>query len=198
MGKLFYTGVGSRSITDEEWDLMEGIAKWLSNCGFSLRSGKAEGSDSAFESGVEESKNKDNKEIYIPWENFKGGNEFGGTIIALDRPDSVNYAVTIHWIKEVHPAFDKLSQGARKLHQRNVHQVLGRDLENPDPSLFLLACANKTKKGSPTGGTATAWAIAEANNVPCLNIRGKTKQEIFDFLKPLVEEALKNDSSNNS
>lgn len=193
MAELFYTGVGSRDISEEEWALMVGIGKWLSNLGFKLRSGKAEGSDSAFETGVQESENPTNKEIYVPWENFKG-NQIPGDVIVLAKPDTMNYAISVQWIKDVHPAYEKLKQGARKLHQRNVHQVLGRDLENPAPSCFLLACANTDKHGDAKGGTATAWKIAKANNVPCLNIRGKTKQEIYDFLRPLVMREITSDS----
>lgn len=189
MRELFYTGVGSREISEEEWEVMEAVAKWLANLGFTLRSGKAMGSDSAFESGVEESNHKLNKEIYIPWEKFEGGNTFQGKPIVLDAPDTMNYAITIEWIKKVHPAFEKLKQGARKLHQRNVHQVLGKDLENPVPSVFLLACAASDKNGDAKGGTGTAWKIAKESGVPCFNIRGKTKREIFDFLRPLVEAA---------
>ena len=181
MSDLFYTGVGSRDITDEEWDTITGIAKWLATW-FKLRSGKAAGADSAFEYGVSLSKFPDNKEIYIPWPKFEG-NEIAGEKISLDRPDSVNYALTLQYAKEIHPAFDKLSQGAKKLHQRNVHQVLGRDVEHPVPSAFLLACADEDKNGDVKGGTRTAWMLAKKFGVPCLNIRGKTKREIFDWLK---------------
>lgn len=187
MGKPAYTGVGSRDVTDEEWDLMVAIAKWLAEW-FNLRSGKASGSDSAFEYGVSLSDYKDDKEIYIPWPKFEG-NEIPGETISLDRPSTVNYALTLQYAKEIHPAFEKLSQGAKKLHQRNIHQVLGRDIENPTPSKFLLACSDEDKNGDVKGGTRTAWMLAKQFGVPCLNIRGKTKKEIFEFLKPFVEEA---------
>lgn len=77
-----------------------------------LRSGKAEGADSAFECGVYDSGNNTKKEIYIPWPSFKG-NEIEGEVIVLDRPDSVNYALTLQYAKELHPAWDRLSQGAK-------------------------------------------------------------------------------------
>ena len=73
--------------------------------------------------------------------------------------------------------------------------LLKRDLENPDPSLFLLACADKTKDGNVKGGTATAWKLAKKFGVPCLNIRGLSKREIFEFLKAILEE-WKNDRTN--
>ena len=186
MSDLSYTGVGSRDITDEEWELIVSVAKWLAQW-FKMRSGKANGADSAFEWGVHESEYPDNKEIYIPWPKFEG-NEIPGEKISLDRPDSVNFALTLQYAKEIHPRWEKLTQGAKKLHQRNVHQVLGRDLENPTPSKFLLACSDEDKNGDVKGGTRTAWMLAKQFDVPCLNIRGKTKREVFEFLKPFVEE----------
>lgn len=186
MEELFYTGVGSRDITDEEWDNIESVAKWLAQW-FVMRSGKAHGSDSAFESGVDLSEHKDRKEIYIPWAGFEG-NEIPGEVIPLDRPDSVNFAITLKYAREIHPAFDRMKQGGKKLHQRNIHQVLGRDLGNPHPSKFLLACSDEDKNGDVKGGTRTAWMLAKKFDIPCFNIRGKTKREIFEFLKPILEE----------
>lgn len=182
---LFYTGVGSRDISDEEYDLMEAIAKYLASLGYKLRSGKAPGSDSAFESGVTEFGDITLKEIYVPWKGFKG-NEFEGENIPLDPPSSVNYGISWQLVKEIHPAAERLKQAPAKLHQRNCHQVLGRDLENPKPSKFLLACADVDRNGEIKGGTRTAWKLAEKFGVPCFNIRGKTKQEIFAFLKTVM------------
>jgi hypothetical protein len=77
----FYTGVGSREITSEEFNLIRSISNFLSGK-FCLRSGKALGSDTAFEVGVSESPFPNNKEIYIPWRNFKG-NEIKGECLVL-------------------------------------------------------------------------------------------------------------------
>ena len=164
---------------------MENIAKWLALQGYVLRSGKAPGSDSAFESGVHEAGLPQQKEIYIPWSGFKG-NEFPGEVIVLGPPSSINFGISWKLVKEIHPDPDKLKQGAAKLHQRNCHQVLGRDLSNPIPSKFLLACAKEDKTGNVIGGTRTAWILAQKYNIPCINIRNKSKKEIFDFLKVIV------------
>jgi hypothetical protein len=68
-----------------------------------------------------------------------------------------------------------------KLHQRNIHQVLGKDLSKP--SSFLLACSNEDRNGDVKGGTRTAWMLAKQLDVPCFNLRDKNKQEIYLFLK---------------
>lgn len=183
----YYTGVGSRDVSEEEWNLMVGIGKWLANKGYWLRSGKAEGSDSAFEFGVSQSDNINNKEIYIPWSTFKG-NQLEGEVIVLSGPTTDNFAISSDWVRRIHKYPDGLKQGAFKLHQRNIHQVLGKDLTNPNPSTFLLACADLEKDlETPTGGTRTAWVLAKQFGVPCLNVRDKTKKEIFDWLKQFVD-----------
>lgn len=198
MKNFYFTGVGSRNISEEEWETIKAVSAWIVSQGGILRSGKAEGSDSAFEQGVEESVEPSSKEIYIPWEGA-GMNQIPthDKVFVLDKPSSVNYALSIEHVLSVmdQQHWDNLKQGGKKLHQRNTHQVLGQDLENPAPSLFLLACADNTRNGDVKGGTATAWKLAKKFNVPCLNIRGKSKREIFVFLKAILE-GRENDRTN--
>lgn len=59
-----YTGIGSRETPYEILQLMKELARLMSEC-FILRSGGADGADSAFESGC-----SGLKEIYLPWKNF--------------------------------------------------------------------------------------------------------------------------------
>lgn len=147
---MYYSGVGSRETPAEMGEIISEIAKKLEVLGYTLRSGGAQGADTFFSRFV----NK--KEIFIPWEKFASG------IV----PVETDLAHTI--LKSVHPAYDKLSQGALKLHLRNVNQVLGRDLCSP--SKFLICWAKTDKHGKPKGGTRTAWMIAEKYGVPCFNL----------------------------
>ena len=48
----YYTGVGSREISDEEYSLLSEIGKKMASLGYILRSGGAEGSDRAFQEGA--------------------------------------------------------------------------------------------------------------------------------------------------
>lgn len=149
----YWTGVGSRSVPTDIGELMTKIARRLDGLGYTLRSGNCAGSDLAFEAGVT------NKEIFIPWKNFGEG------IV----PKETEFADNL--LKEVHPAYDKLSQGALKLHLRNVNQVLGINLDTP--SQFLICWAKMDKKGIPIGGTRTAWMIAQKYGVSCFNLARK-------------------------
>lgn len=66
----FWTGVGSRETPRDILDLMEDIAFKLSQDKWILRSGGAEGADTAFEIGALNSFTEVVPEIYIPWLNF--------------------------------------------------------------------------------------------------------------------------------
>lgn len=146
----FYTGVGSRNTPKETSELINKISVKLESLGYILRSGGAEGADTFFSEKI------NNKEIFIPWKNFGEG------IV----PNYSEYADNL--IKEVHPAYERLSEGAKKLHLRNVNQVLGLDLNTP--SKFLICWAEIDKEGTPKGGTRTAWMVAKRFNIPCFNL----------------------------
>lgn len=153
---LIYTGVGSRETPADIMDKMGKMATVLEKKGYTLRSGGAPGADTAFSLGCTK------KEIYIPWKGFCPEG------IPLEDIGGGQLATAIKWVKQIHPAADKLSLGAFKLHTRNIFQVLGKNLDSP--SQFLLCWAKTDAKGIPLGGTRTAWILAEWASVPCFNL----------------------------
>lgn len=159
---MYYTGIGSRQTPEFILAAMTYFAHGMSRLGYCLRSGNAGGADTAFYNG--HTKIKDSKyEVYLPWPDF--GDTKDEKFISLDSMSStlVNEAIKI--VKKVHPTWDKISQGAKKLHTRNVFQVLGQDLKTPSD---LLICW--TPRGEIVGGTATAIRIAKKWNVPVWNL----------------------------
>jgi len=154
----YYTGIGSRKTPTEILNMMTRIAMKLEKEGYILRSGGAEGADKAFERGV---KNTSSKNIYY----------------ANDAtPEAMLLASTYH------PAWDRCSDYAKKLHGRNCFQILGRDLKAP--SKFVICwtpdgCTNHKDRTIQTGGTGTAISIADYHQVEVFNL---TKQEHFDRL----------------
>jgi hypothetical protein len=64
-----------------------------------------------------------------------------------------------------HPRWWQLSDAARRLHTRNVFQVLGDDLASP--SEFVVCW---TPRGDLVGGTAQALRIAATYGVPIANL----------------------------
>src|SRR5262245_13564453 len=114
----FYTGIGSRQTPPEILKLMTTIAAKLADEGWTLRSGGAPGADAAFEYGLHD---LHPREIYLPWKGFNG---HPNGIVMQDATVDMARA----WAQAVHPAWDRLTVGGRKLHTRNAYQVLGRTL----------------------------------------------------------------------
>jgi hypothetical protein len=150
---LIYTGVGSRETPPLILVLMHMVAQRLTEYHWVLRSGHAEGADRSFEKGCDNHQGR--KEIFLPWGNFCGSDS------GLWNQPKAAFAVAEY----IHPAWNKCSQGAKKLHARNVQQVLGYDLNRPTD---LVICW--TKDGVTQGGTATAIHIAEQLNIPIINL----------------------------
>lgn len=148
-----YAGVGSRSCPEDVIEEIKKLAQLLAEKDWLLRSGGADGADLAFEIGCDNVNGK--KEIFLPWKSFNK------SISTLYNPtqQAFDTAATIH------PVWDKLSYGAKKLHARNVHQVLGINVDEPAD---LLICW--TPNGKIQGGTATAINLAIKYNIRVINL----------------------------
>jgi hypothetical protein len=155
----YYTGVGSRDIPPWAYFELKAIAKRLSLDGYVVRSGGADGADTAFYQG-----GYPNTEIYLPWDGFNNmtaGHEHVNAKSLDNHTEACKIAASFH------PAWDKLSNGAKLLHARNAYQVLGFNLD--DPSLVLI-CYAPPKGMGVKGGTSTAFEIAKSWRVPTYNI----------------------------
>lgn len=80
----YYTGVGARKTPDNILSEMRSIAKVMSQDLYVVRSGGAEGADTAFEVGAGA-----NTEIYLPWDNFNHHTSQDG--VHLDSQVLFNY-----------------------------------------------------------------------------------------------------------
>ena len=155
MAGLTYAGVGSRRAPGDVLQLAELTAEALALKGWTLRSGHAPGADQAFERGAGRK-----AEVYLPWPTFEYGEPLEADLI-VDRPHPRAYELAA----EHHPACDRLSRGARALHARNMHQILGRRLD--DPCRFVLCW---TPGAAETGGTGQAMRAARACGMPVYNL----------------------------
>ena len=151
---MIYAGIGSRDTPDDVLDQFEYLGRWLGERGHILRSGHADGADSAFERGC--AKVCGRMEIYLPWRGFNGS---ASPLVFQESDRSMEIARTFH------PNFAALGQGAQKLQARNSYQILGYDLNKPAD--FVICW---TKSGLGRGGTGQAIRIANHYNVP-----------VFDF-----------------
>lgn len=157
----YYTGIGSRETPLNILNMMTNIAMLLVKHGFILRSGGADGADSAFENGAT------NSEIYLPWKGFNGN---------ISPLYNISESA-MKMAREYHPSWNSLSTAAKKLMARNCMQILGSDLNTP--SQFVICwtkdgCENKATRKSSTGGTGQAIAIASDYGIPVYNLRNET------------------------
>lgn len=195
-----FSGIGSRETPPDVCRDMTAISAGLTRRGFFLRSGGAGGADLACEAEVPDSQ----KEIFLPWKGFNGSMsrfypapvsdasitaaaqrmaatfdpskilDFDGS--AADPVDIAGRALLI--AQHFHPAWERCSQGAQKLHTRNVPQVLGQTLSSP--VRFVLCW---TKDGRASGGTGQAIRIAEHLRIPVLNLQNRlVRQRILTYL----------------
>jgi len=148
-----YTGIGSRSTPQEILYLMTSIATKLDHWGWTMRSGGADGADTAFEGASRQ-------EIYLPWPGFNGKR---GT---TPTPDAFLIAETHH------PRWHALDRNVRALHARNAHQILGANCATP--AAFVICWTPDGSTGvttRATGGTGQAIRIARAYDVPIFNLQ---------------------------
>ena len=138
---------------------MSEAAIQLAASDYVLRSGGADGADTAFEKGCLRAKGR--MEIFLPWSGFNGRQEDG--IQYLLQPKEL-FEEAARIAQEFHPAWSRLSRGAKALMARNSFQVLGPDLKSPTD---LIICW--TPGGKIYGGTGQALRISKSFNIPIIN-----------------------------
>lgn len=176
---VFYTGVGSRRTPADVLESMRKIAEHLAGRGYVLRSGGAEGADTAFEDGAWSSAH-----IYLAWPGENGKRVYPArkTTVGIEA---------LRMASLVHPVWHRLSWGAKKLHARNCYQVLGDDLKTP--SAFLVCwtpdgCVDRATRTEDTGGTATAIVLAADSDIPVFNLqRNDGAKALKKFLSTIDE-----------
>ena len=155
-----YAGIGSRETPEDVLKLMETLGARLGALGYTLRTGGAEGADTAFMLGSP----RELLEVFVPWSGFVRHPDLAAACRVITH--NPRYEDALALAEAHHPRWQACSPGARKLHARNVAQVHGQDLETP--SKFVVCW---TKTGGAHGGTGQALRLAEAASVPIFNLR---------------------------
>jgi predicted NAD-dependent protein-ADP-ribosyltransferase YbiA (DUF1768 family)/O-acetyl-ADP-ribose deacetylase (regulator of RNase III) len=178
----WYAGVGTRGISRHEplYRLATMTANRLERLGYGLRSGAADGADSAFQNGVT---NSLAMQIFRPEGEANRSMPPGYYVITGDKArEAERIALRLHPAPEVLRRQDQTY--ARELHTRNMFQVDGPELDKP--AAFLLAIARTIDdNGVPQGGTRTAWLRAQEEGIPCYNLANELQRKTF--LEKLTE-----------
>jgi len=161
----YYAGIGSRQAPtkqgpDSLYNDIYLVTSYMYKNGFVLRSGGAPGADTLFEKLNNMENNNFPNEIYLPWKGFNGNTS---PLYNL-TPEAFELA------EKYHPAWDRLSDAAKKLMARNSYQVLGENLNTP---VELIICW--TPEGKESGGTSQAMRIAKDYDIPIVNLFNKEK-----------------------
>lgn len=188
---FIWTGVGSQSVAEDSvlTQRLQNIGYMLTSQGGILRSGGADGADEAFEFGWQswwfqatpEQRTGATIEIFLPWKGFNGH----ASPLYTSSPDPEALRIA----SEIHPNWKMCTPPVRKLHARNIHQVLGQDLKTPSN---VVVCW--TPEGQEVGGTRTAIVCAKRNGVPVVNLGGlpysiMTEEEAFTEIMDIVRNA---------
>jgi hypothetical protein len=160
----YYAGIGARETPDEILALMRGIALMLYERGYTLRSGGAEGADTAFEYGTP---GMALSEIFLPWEGFNGKHD---TLKITEHEMAVARSIA----EKYHPNWTACSEGAKKMHTRNVLQIMGRDCHT---LTSFVVCW--TQDGKFSGGTGQALRIAADKKIPIYNLHDPQVRGMF-------------------
>lgn len=165
---IFFTGIGSRETPKWIGLVLSKFTNYMTSRGYILRSGGAPGADTFCEDGVTNTLLKDSndfKEIYIPWKGFNGSDSNLHTIEDSDEVIAI--------AEDNHPAYKYLKPQVKKLMNRNVYQVLGKDLNTPSEFVICYTsdgCKSHVTRTNKTGGTGLAISVASKNNVPIINL----------------------------
>ena len=162
----YYSGIGSRQTPPDVLKQMQEFAFQAAKKGYVLRSGAAPGADSAFEQGCDDVQGK--KEIFLPWRNF---NHNPSTLYPPTQ-EAIDLSVNVH------PAVQFLKHPVKLLIARNMHQILGSDLNTPVDFVICWThdgCESHETYGKKTGGTGSAIALASQNHIPIFNIQNPSR-----------------------
>jgi hypothetical protein len=159
--RLTYAGIGARRTPADALGVMEALADRLAQAGWTLRSGGADGADSAFEGGAAII-DLDLIETYrtdCGWS--------GCTSLTPDGPTREAYELAAG----VHPAWSRCSEWAKALHARNSHEILGPDLDDPVCFVVCWTPDGSLDGANPnSGGTGQALRVARIYSVPVFNL----------------------------
>lgn len=172
MSYLPYAGIGSRRCPDVTLRQMAAIARSLARRGFILRSGGADGADTAFERAVP----PESAEIFLPWRGFNGN---ASRLVTVPQ-------AAFDLAAELHPAWDRLSPAIKKLMARNCQQILGERLDSPSCLVVCWSpdgCENHAERSALTGGTGQAISLASMRGIPVFNL---AKPDALVRLKNLI------------
>ncbi len=85
----------------------------------------------------------------------------------------------------IHPAWHNCNQWTRGMHMRNVHQILGYNLDCPVDA--VVTWVKEDAYGNPVGGSATTIQLAHRYGIPVFNLNTPDVQKVLYEIKDWLE-----------
>jgi hypothetical protein len=175
-----WAGIGSRETPKQIMDKMVKIAYHLGQKDYWCRTGAARCADQAFGVGK-----PDKTILYLPWRKYEETwvdtvTKVGAKIGCFEPTvDALSIA------KDYHPGWSVCSVGAQRLHGRNSHIVLGKQLDSLVQ--FIVYWALTDGYGNPLGGTGQAIRIAKSYSIPTYNLNDNMETKALAALIDIGE-----------
>lgn len=167
---MIYTGIGARKLPDDIRKEFIFIGRKFAERGWTLRSGGADGADSAFEWGCGLSATSAPKEIFLPW---KGFNNNSSSLYITKLNEKILFDIACN----IYPGWQYAKNPARLLHARNVQQVLG-EKPGESPVTDLVVCWTDRPENQARG-TMFAVTMANQKGIPVYNFYNPEKRKEF-------------------
>ena len=197
-GPKFYTGVGSRETPSEVLQVMTDLAYALASEDWVMRSGGADGADTAFLDGVEQwvdmsgLRSRLFAEVYLPWDRFNQGKHNRRSPGVDWYHEATAEAVEISarvwdgWGQRP-KNWDDLTFPTKALMSRNVHQVIGPACNCPS-TMVVCWTPDGVNVGEDTshetGGTGHAIRVASMYPTKVYNLKDPvTMDRILTFIE---------------
>ena len=188
-----YAGIGSRRMPPGVLVNMRRLAASLSDLGWRLATGGADGADAAFAAGAGPRRTT----IYLPWPGYNG--IAGGNAVVLDyqtRQAAERYAARFH------PAWNRCGHGASKLHARNAASCSGPHSTHPStrssagrpaaspPAEPPPGSESPKRSGSPSSTWRCCGPTPRSNASPESAHRPRHRIRIARTLRPQAPETI--------
>lgn len=163
-----YAGIGNRDAPVEALEACNKASEALSKLGYTLRTGGADGCDSAFLSYTLRA------EVYVPWDRFNG------IPMRFGIPKKA-YELASLYVNR----WANMTKGVQALHARNMMQILGPYLDAPSDFVLCYTrdgCESKDTRTSDTGGTGSAIALASDHGITVINIANQGWAETLSVM----------------
>lgn len=159
-------GIGSRELGMREAARCYYFGLLFADYGWGFRTGRARGADERFAFGYRLGFGV--PQYCVPWDSYNLAevDACRPPAYSLDRLDPAARDRLCDLVRTLHPAGPNLTNGAMRLHARNIIILLGPNLDDPVKAVFALP-----RLSGHLGGTGFGMQLARHYDIPLFDLR---------------------------